>query len=331
MVGDLLDSLYEYKTQMDYQNADFNADKAKQYKAIRKMLAAKYVEQNCIFGPVEIGSICEGEEEKAYKKRCEDENAQIRKGYSRIQEKVKSLRQKFSNAVTDGNRSGSGKMVMEFYDIMVQIWGGAPATEPLSFGVQSFGVQDSGLGNELDSLAEFEQSLLEDEVTTGNSEEVDLDDDQNPPATGNNNRKRASNMVPALIDNKRKHMERQLSAAQRDKILLQESKDEREFRKELTKSLKESSAMFAESMKAMSSSMAALASSIQKSFDPATRFPYTQPSVPQVHHMGSNYIYQNSVGSASQPMYIHQGQNFNEECNGHNEQPTVGTRELVVN
>eukprot|EP00794_Sanderia_malayensis_P010160 gene10160-11200_t len=26
---------------------------------------------------------------------------------------------------------------MLFYDLMVQIWGGAPATEPLSFGVQS--------------------------------------------------------------------------------------------------------------------------------------------------------------------------------------------------
>ena len=33
----------------------------------------------------------------------------------------------------------------------------------------------------------------------------------------------ASNPVPMFIDNKRKHMERQLSAAQRDKLLMQES------------------------------------------------------------------------------------------------------------
>ncbi len=41
--------------------------------------------------------IREGEDQKAYKKRCEDEKAKVRKGYSGIQEKVKSLRQKFAN------------------------------------------------------------------------------------------------------------------------------------------------------------------------------------------------------------------------------------------
>ena len=52
-------------------------------------------------------------------------------------EKVKELRQGFSNAVTASSRSGSGKLVMEFYHLMVQIWGGAPSTEPLPFGIQS--------------------------------------------------------------------------------------------------------------------------------------------------------------------------------------------------
>ena len=47
----------------------------------------------------------------------------IKKGYSRVMEKIKELRQRFSNAVTAGSRSGSGKLVMEFYDTMVQIWG----------------------------------------------------------------------------------------------------------------------------------------------------------------------------------------------------------------
>ena len=77
----------------------------------------------------------------------------------------------------------------------------------------------------------------------------------------------ASYPVPILIDNKRKHMERQLSAAQRDKLLMQESKEEKEFRKDLSNSLKESNNIFAESMKAMSTSMMALASSMQKSFE----------------------------------------------------------------
>ncbi len=93
---------------------------------------------------------------------------------------------------------------------------------------------------------------------------------------------------------------------------MQESKDEKEFRSELTKSVKESSAMFAESMQAMSSSMAALTSSMQKSFEHSARFSYTLPLVPQVHQ-GSNYIYQPHVGAASQHMFI--PQSFNEEHN----------------
>ena len=39
--------------------------------------------------------------------------------------------------MTLGTRSGSGKLVLEFYDLVVQIWGGAPATEPVSFGVMT--------------------------------------------------------------------------------------------------------------------------------------------------------------------------------------------------
>ena len=39
-----------------------------------------YAEDSSLFGPVEIEQIHEGEDQKAYKKRCEDDNAKIRKG-----------------------------------------------------------------------------------------------------------------------------------------------------------------------------------------------------------------------------------------------------------
>ena len=38
-----------------------------------------------------------------------------------------------------------------------------------------------------------------------------------------------SNSVPRLIDNKRKHLERQLSAAERDKLLINEAKEKAMF------------------------------------------------------------------------------------------------------
>ena len=34
MIQDLLEGLYEYKSEMEYRNCDFNADKAQQYEAL---------------------------------------------------------------------------------------------------------------------------------------------------------------------------------------------------------------------------------------------------------------------------------------------------------
>ncbi len=54
----------------------------------------------------------------------------------------------------------------------------------------------------------------------------------------------AVSAVPKLIDNKRRHMEKSLSAAQRDQLLLNEAKEDKEIRKDLSDSLRESSVMF---------------------------------------------------------------------------------------
>ena len=54
-----------------------------------------------------------------------------------MQEKLKEIRQSFSKAVTTGSRSGSGKIVLEHFDQLVQIWGGSPATESLTFGTNT--------------------------------------------------------------------------------------------------------------------------------------------------------------------------------------------------
>ena len=54
--------------------------------------------------------------------------------YFRVQEKLKEIRQNFANEVTTGSRSGSGKIVLEFFYQLKQIWDGSPSTEPLSYG-----------------------------------------------------------------------------------------------------------------------------------------------------------------------------------------------------
>ena len=56
------------------------------------------------------------------------------------------------------------------------------------------------------------------------------------------------NSVPKLIDNKRRHLERQLSAAQRDKMLLEDSQEDAMFRRDIASAIRESNEMFAHSM-----------------------------------------------------------------------------------
>ena len=104
MVDDLLHALAEFKAHMEYRNVDFNADKAKQYEAVRKAMARKYSSGDVdLFGPEESTAISEDVEESQNKELVEkvkSEKAVIKKGYSRVMEKIKELRQKFSNAVT---------------------------------------------------------------------------------------------------------------------------------------------------------------------------------------------------------------------------------------
>ena len=56
---------------------------------------------------------------------------------------VKNLRQKFSEAVTTDRRSGSGQITIYYFDELVKIWGGSPASEQLSYGTSTTCVNDN--------------------------------------------------------------------------------------------------------------------------------------------------------------------------------------------
>ena len=193
--------------------------------------------------------------------KIKSEKALIKKGYSRVMEKIKELRQKFSNAVTTGSRSGSGKLVMEFYDVMVKIWGGSPSTEPLSFGVQS-------------SVPNDHEKQLGEENASDTSSDLSFQADQSPQGQETCSHQlrslkqpRSSSPVVQLIDNKRKHKERQLLSAKPDQILIDEAREDSKLRKDLAESMLQSNQVFAQSMQAVSSSMMCIAQTMSRSFE----------------------------------------------------------------
>ena len=101
-VGCMLQELSDYKCQMEYRNSNFDADKAKQYEAVRTSMAEKYQNvQVSFFRPTDVSPVDENNREESLQK-IEVQKEQAQKGYSCVMEKIKELRQGFSNAVTAG-------------------------------------------------------------------------------------------------------------------------------------------------------------------------------------------------------------------------------------
>ena len=96
---------------------------------------------NAEFGPQEAEKLLNTEmtkeEKDAHIKKAKLQREQIKKGYGRVQEKIKEIRQNFSSAVVNGRRSGSGKIVFEHYDKLVKIYGGTASSEPINAGVDT--------------------------------------------------------------------------------------------------------------------------------------------------------------------------------------------------
>ena len=159
------------------------------------------------------------------------------KGMSTIQEKTNQMRLTFSKAVALDLRCGTGKLVFEHYERQVSIWGASANIEPLSFGISSGELDDEDQeftadldvqdGNNNEHVGnEQDESDSEPDVDTGNSLQA-----SRPTKTGKG--KVGSSIVSKLVGIKRKHLERNLTAVERDQLFIKEIKSDPEFRKDL--------------------------------------------------------------------------------------------------
>ena len=69
----------------------------------------------------------------------QDDINSVKTGYKRVTEKIKERR----HAITTRTRNGPGKLVLEFYDNLIQVWGGSSSTKSLTFGVRSVDNSDN--------------------------------------------------------------------------------------------------------------------------------------------------------------------------------------------
>ena len=253
-------------------------DKVGLYREVRLAMTELYdKEDELYFGPLIVDVTREKESKEA-----------IKKGSKRIQEKVKEIRQNFSKAVVSGSRSGSGKIVYEYYDKLISLWGGSANIEPLDYGVKAddfnliskdqFSPNDSEKRNEeavelseifsnnnaIESSAEDSDDLL---ITPNKRKRSSVSTENNENEEQSTSNKRKESCIPQLIDNKRKNLERNLSAAQRDQLLVKEARDDSRFRKDMAEAMRESTKSFTESIQSVSKSMSDLGNGISRSIE----------------------------------------------------------------
>ena len=162
--------IQNYKTMMCYKSKDFGADRPVTYMLFREGMACIYgrgtKEDGHFFSPEKpYEMLFNGEEGlslevlSAEKPEEKETNKSIKQT---ILEKIKVC-QKFSNAITTGTRSGSGKVILEHFDTLSEIYDGSPAVQSFNFGVDTC-IENSGG----ESSQRFQVESIQNTTTTDN-------------------------------------------------------------------------------------------------------------------------------------------------------------------
>ena len=130
-------------------------------------------------------------------------------------EKIKKIRQSFSNAVTKCRRVGSEKIVLEHYDSLTNLVSGSASVEPLKLGLEFSSSSRSTNMNSPAIYLEVENNRIGD-VTNDASGSIlaDVDGDSSTPnissTTKFDNKRKGDheNCVSRLIGKKRRHFEK---------------------------------------------------------------------------------------------------------------------------
>ena len=273
MANYLIYCLNTMKTEYEFLGKDFEADLVKLYGEIRVMMAKKFEAND--FGPIELAAAGEDltkAELDNFKVQLAIQKKQIRTGYERVKEKSKALRQQYRKAVTEGRRSGSGRLVCDNWDTLKTLWGGSPAVMKVNNSLTSLDGNNSE--NDSDEEECVEQKIDEVDDEEGDSEDEDGEKGKNEisetssqaytssDSVAGTGAKRALNSTPKFVDNKRKMLEKNLSAHQRDQLYLKVAMDDLKMKENLVSNLTEATMQSNKALEKVSESIASVGKSI---------------------------------------------------------------------
>ena len=293
MITALLTALKEHKSLKEFECIDFEADLVVLYNDMRVAMAKKFTLD---FGVVEhstsenFESIKDmtSEDYKRFQAKIESEKVDMKKGYERVKEKIRSLRQDYRTAVNEGTRSGSGRIVRDHWNELTSIWGGCPGTKPLEYGKTTTDNNENSnkpgptCNEDIDITVndgcdmDIESQIVDGIEDYGScsrslsfktvNDEADTEDSGKEVLKTKRSHKTLENPTPKFVDNKRKKLEKQLSAKQRDQVLLDAAQKESALEQDLVKGLVESNKNIDEAMMKVADFIGALGAGIVQGF-----------------------------------------------------------------
>ena len=268
MVSSLLVFIKEYKSIKEFEGVDFEADLVSFYEEIRKIMAGSFEG----FGPVKLSesSLPLNELDESERKKFHDmikvEQGDIKKGYDRVKEKIKALRQDYRQAVNKGTRSGSGRIVHDNWDELSAIWVGSPATKAIENACTSRKINENSdnILENLESVWEADEPLLFD----NDIQTHEISDNESSEEEQSSSLKRSAdvNPTPKFVDNKRKKMEKLLSSKQREMVMINAAKKEIELKTSIAQGLLDSNKNVNSAMSKMADSIHSLGNGLVQGF-----------------------------------------------------------------
>ena len=307
MVNDLLTFIKEFKSKKEFDGVDFEGDLIVFYREIRKMMAINFNDSD--FGPVTVSECpkplqdMNDKELKEFNDTVKLEKSAIKKGYDRVKEKIKALRQDYRTAVNNGTRSGSGRIVRDNWDDLTEIWAGSPATESIKNACTTREINAESLSElfvndeEEEDLSRLSSSVHTAKRNTSSDfqqvDQPDQDEQENSESENSDNelasKKRLlpANPTPTFVDNKRKKLEKQLSAKQRDMVLINAAKKEIDLKTNIAHGLVESNKSINSAMTKMADSINSLGAGLVQGFGMLAQA-LSQNQQPQNHPVFGN-------------------------------------------
>ena len=236
-VESLLGILKEFKTFCDYKGIDFEGDGPQLNVTIRSAMAKLYPVEE--FGPEIVDD------------RDQVQKSLASRGKTRVRDKILKIRSIYRNSVKENRRSGGGKVITENWDTLVFLWEGSPPVTSLPFGHRSAELYEDDQNDENEG---------DDENSVDNIEEQTEGDNEITPRIPPTKKTKVSE----YIDNKRKNLEKNLSANQRDQIYLNIARDDLKMKEKMVENMVEGSKNIANSIDKMASAMGDIGKGIEK-------------------------------------------------------------------